>query len=640
MSDRLFPFLLALTLLDLAFVHATGVVASTGLLPMWLLAAGATWLRRLQRFRAYRLAWNGGVVLVFAALVQHATTSGLLHMLEDGLVLAALCQVHLLNNVGERQRPDLVFFNSFLIAFVTSFFAPDLTWSALFVAHAFVLVPSLQAYQSTRRGGADARLLLAVARDAVPRTLAVVALTALAFVAVPRDFRRPGWIGDTLALRQQFEAGLAERIRVDDEHAARLADTIVARITPATGEPADVPAHWRGIAFSGFDGSSWSPQDARVLGSRFATDLPWHRRADGSLQRALPAGPRTRVTVELSARDVDRLLVPLAGAVVVPPRGERVLIDPKSDGSMRVRSADGAAVTWRYTVDLANGPGRVAVTPHTRTHMVALPDTGVPPVVHDLVAHLRRSSTPGIGAVAIAGASCDWLQQNRRYELPGHPGFARNLGEFLLGSGAGHCEYFATALALLLRVQDVPCRLVGGYLAHEWDDAARAVLVRGRHAHAWVEVLDEDGAWHTFDATPAADVRGGLAARASWTGQLLAELERAWAAVTAFDGASRARWLASVAALPAEHPLPCGVVLVGLGGIVYLRRRRRRVEPSIAELRRALRGAGLALLPGETPRELVARAAAATLRPAVRARLEAAARRHETTRYATATPTR
>ena len=152
MTDRLFPFLLLLTLLDLAFVQATAVVPSVDLLPLWLLGAAAPWLRRLQRHLLYRMAWNGGVLLVFALLVRHATTTGLLHMLEDGLVLAVLCQVHLLNNVGEKQRPDLIFFNSFLIAFVTSFFAPDLWWSLLFVLHALALVPSLEVYGLVRAG--------------------------------------------------------------------------------------------------------------------------------------------------------------------------------------------------------------------------------------------------------------------------------------------------------------------------------------------------------------------------------------------------------------------------------------------------------------------------------------------------------
>jgi transglutaminase-like putative cysteine protease len=633
-NDRLFPLLLLLTLLDLAFVQATGIVGAAGLAPMWVLALAAMRLRRLQRSRVYRAAWNGGVVLVFALLVHHATTSGLLHMLEDGLLLAALCQVHLLNNVGERQRPDLIFFNSFLIAFVTSFFAPDLTWSVLFVAHAFALVPALQVHQATRSGSADPRLLRAARRDAVPRTLAIVALTALAFVAVPRDFKRPGWIGESLVLQPQLEAGLAERIRVDDERATALSDTVVARIVPATGESTDVPAHWRANTFATFDGSSWSPLDVRAAGSRFATDPPWRGDAEGQWRRDVPPGARSRFTVELAARDADRLPVPLAAAVVAPPRGERVLVDPKVDGSLRLQVAGGGGLgPCRYTVDAGSSAGRANVGPRARALLVALPDRGVPAGVRALAAQLRAADA---SALARAAASCDWLQQNRRYQLPGEPGFARNLGEFVLGSGAGHCEYFATALALLLRAQDVPCRVVGGYLAHEWDEAARAIVVRGRHAHAWVEVLDEDGAWHTFDATPAADVRSGQAPPTTWTGAFVAWLERGWAAVTSFDGAARTRWLRDLAALPRERPLAVGGVLAALIALAVVRRRRHRAEPTAAALRAALRAAQLSLRPGETPRELLSRAVAAGIRPAALGRLREAARVHEARRYAAA----
>ena len=225
MPDCLHPLLLLLTLLDLGFVQATDVVSVTGLLPLWLLAAASPWLRSLQRFLSYRIAWNVGVLLVFTLLVRHASTTGLLHMLEDGLLLAVLCQVHLLNNVGERQRPDLVFFNSFLIAFVTSFFAPDLWWSLLFVAHAIALVPALQVNVLARRGCEVTRpLMLAILRDSLPRTAAIGAATAFVFVLCPRDFRRPGWLGDALALGAQLEAGLGEQIRLGaDQHVAALA---------------------------------------------------------------------------------------------------------------------------------------------------------------------------------------------------------------------------------------------------------------------------------------------------------------------------------------------------------------------------------------------------------------------------------
>lgn len=632
MIDRLFVLLLSLTMLDLAFVHATDVVPAVELLPLWSLTAAAFWLRRLQRFRCYRWAWNVGVVLVFALLVHHATTSGLLHMLEDGLVLAVLCQVHLLNNVGERQRPDLVFFNSFLIAFVTSFFAPDVLWSALFVTHAFVLVPSLQMHSLARTtGNPHPALVRAVWRDCVGRTTAVVALAALAFVVLPRDFRREGWLGGALALGQQFETGLAERIRIDDEHKTRLPENIVARIVPASGQQDDVPAHWRATAFSTFDGTGWAPQDARVLGTRFATDPSWERRPDGSLQRALPPGARGRVTLQLLDVDSSRLLLPLGADLVVPGQGQRAQWNPRSDGTIRLLDA-GNTKRIDCAIAFAATSGTVPITARTRAHMTALPDD-VPDAVYDLATQLRGNSRQEGGSLAIANACSTWLQHNRRYQLPGQPGFARNLGEFLLGSGAGHCEYFATALALLLRVQDVPCRLVGGYLAQEWDAATRSIVLRGKHAHAWVEVLAEDGSWHTLDPTPAADGHADAAAGDGWWAALRAELEAWWAAVTGFDQNARRRWLAALAALPADHPFQLAGVAAAMLGLWLLRRRGRQALPSIVALHRSLRAAGLSLQPGETPRELLARAARAGLDPEVLARLGHAARQHEAQRY-------
>ncbi len=637
MIDRLFGFLLALTLLDLAFVHATDVVAGTDLLPLWGLAVGSLFLRRLQRHRLYRAAWNGGVLLVFTLLVHHATTSGLLHMLEDGLVLAVLCQVHLLNNVGERQRPDLIFFNSFLITFVTAFFAPDLAWSCLFVAHAFVLVPSLQMYALMRLNEADPKLLARVWRDAMPRTLAIGTVTALAFVAIPRDFRREGWLGDSLALHQQLEAGLAESIRIDDEQSTRLDDGIVARIAPASGRADDVPAHWRGTAFSTFDGSSWEPQFAGRLGSRFATDQPWDRQPDGSMLRSTGSGAQQRLRLRLLNLSSGRLPIPLFATRVQPSQPSLVMLNSRSDGGLQLLStSNGAANHLECSIDVQAKLGPVRITKNTRAHLTELPAHGVPEVVGALATQVRASLPTDAHALAIGVADCEWLQTNRRYQLPGEPGFARNLGEFMLGSGAGHCEYFATTLALLLRVQGVPCRVVGGYLAHEWDDTAREILVRGKHAHAWVELLAEDGCWHALDATPAADVRDVGAAADSWHAVALAQLQSWWTAITGFDRQRQAEWLASLATFPLEHPFATAATLALLLASVYLRRRRRQSLPSIVALHRALRLAKLSLQRGETPRELLARAAAAKLTPKVMSRLRTAATHHEACRYGAA----
>lgn len=635
MSDRLHPLLLLLTLLDLGFVHATGAVSSTMLLPLWLFAIVSPRLRRLQRFATYRAGWNLGVLVVFALLVHHATTTGLLHMLEDGLVLAVLCQVHLLNNIGDKQRPDLTFFNSFLIAFVTSFFAPDVWWSLLFAGHTLVFVPALQVYVLTARGKPlDAATTRAVLRDSAPRTIAIAALTGAVFVLWPRDFERAGWLKDHLAFGQQLQAGMTERIDLDNETSAHLGEEIALRIEAPDNLLGAVPTHWRAIAFSEFDGSTWYPQEAGRLGSRFASDSPWERHRDGAWRRPSRGEVHTVLTVKQYDKVSERLATPLAAVQMTPKGFAGAILDPKSFAGFSVVQVDGApSGPLTYTVGLAQPKAAPRILARTRRHFTTLPSDGMPKLARDLGAKLREQ-VPDADELTFARHATSWLQENRRYELPGGPGFARNLGEFLLGSAPGHCEYFATALALLLRSQDVPCRLVGGYLVHERTDEGDAMIARSRDAHAWVEVLAPDGSWHTFDATPPADLRRHLDDDGGFWSETTRWLESVWAEVTGFDDQARARWLDAALTLPIRRPWTCGLVALAIGGAWWLRRRRRGSRPeTIVAFERALCGARLELRPGETPRELLARATTAQLDPNKLEAIRAAALAHERARY-------
>ncbi|MDH4016952.1 MAG: transglutaminase-like domain-containing protein, partial [Actinomycetota bacterium] len=78
----------------------------------------------------------------------------------------------------------------------------------------------------------------------------------------------------------------------------------------------------------------------------------------------------------------------------------------------------------------------------------------------------------------------------------------------------GHCEYFASALTLMLRVDGVPARLVSGYRIAEWNAFGGWAVVRERHAHAWVEAHLPGAGWTTLDGTPIAATTAldGLAA--------------------------------------------------------------------------------------------------------------------------------
>lgn len=76
------------------------------------------------------------------------------------------------------------------------------------------------------------------------------------------------------------------------------------------------------------------------------------------------------------------------------------------------------------------------------------------------------------------------------------------ISRFLTEGRTGHCEYFATAAALLLRNVGIPARYTVGYAVVEQHPNRREFLIRGTHGHAWVRVWDGKQ-WVDFDPTPA-----------------------------------------------------------------------------------------------------------------------------------------
>ena len=92
--------------------------------------------------------------------------------------------------------------------------------------------------------------------------------------------------------------------------------------------------------------------------------------------------------------------------------------------------------------------------------------------------------------------------------------------DFLFNRHEGHCEYFASALVLMLRSVGIPARLISGYKGGNYDEATRTLNVQQRHAHAWCEAWIENRAWVTVDATPvderSASVEAVSANRSVW----------------------------------------------------------------------------------------------------------------------------
>lgn len=87
---------------------------------------------------------------------------------------------------------------------------------------------------------------------------------------------------------------------------------------------------------------------------------------------------------------------------------------------------------------------------------------------------------------------------------------------FLLEQPSAHCEYFASGATVLLRMADVPCRYVVGFVISEKNQFSGEWIARNKDAHAWAEAYDETRGWVTVEATPDAGIPDD-SATSSWT---------------------------------------------------------------------------------------------------------------------------
>jgi hypothetical protein len=169
---------------------------------------------------------------------------------------------------------------------------------------------------------------------------------------------------------------------------------------------------------------------------------------------------------------------------------------------------------------------------------VSMPTSELPPEALARYLHVPESLTPRVRALAesIAGratgpnekirAVVDWLRRTHGYttNLRRDERIADPIEDFLLAEKAGHCEYFASSAAILLRLAGVPTRYVNGFLGGEWNELRKVITVRENRAHSWIEAYVSGEGWVRVDATPAV----GRSSRMGTLSQLLDSAELFW----------------------------------------------------------------------------------------------------------------
>jgi transglutaminase-like putative cysteine protease len=462
------------------------------------------------------------------------------HVLSVFGSLLIFVQVHRLLT-RRRTRDDLyccfIAFGQLLLASVLTV---DALFFVLFMAFVFFVIQGLllsrmalsaEAAWEAERGplsGGSAPVRAYAALDGLVTLRLVAATTALALViqlgTLVLFFVLPRAQAAMLSglVSPLHVSGFSDRVRLGSVGAMQLSRDPVMRVKAWDGAGAPLPdvdrLYWHGLALDRFDGRGWELSDSRrtsltTRGGRRAnpppTGSPWSVRAEVTLE---PLDSSVLFYVARAAGiygDFSQLeAVETDGFYVPGPSSRRtyaIYADPAPPPVEALRAQDPREAPSEFL-------GRYTQLP-----------SGLSPRISELAARWSAGAATPLDQALL-------LQQKLAtftYSLDQAPSaFDDPLLAFLEDVQEGHCEYFASGLAVMLRTLGVPSRVVNGFAGAEWNPVGEYWVVRQLHAHSWVEVWFPEDGWVLFDPTPSRT--GGVQQSARLT--LLARL-RAWSDV-------------------------------------------------------------------------------------------------------------
>jgi transglutaminase-like putative cysteine protease len=489
----------------LAALWLGDLLGTPGLVLVGLLVVGSCWQEALRAWLG-RVPGLGALVVTLALGGAAVEIAWLAPTMLDGfthlLVVLLLYRLYTRRNLQDVR--DVAFVAFFMLVAVSA-----LTFSVAFlglflvflVVGTWLLMARHVLAETSRVPSAPpaATLRRDLVRLAAVAAAATLAVTALLFFVIPR-------VGHaTLPLRAtlgRMVSGFAERVELGAFGEIETDSTVVMRVRlpdwpAAAPSPATLPdLRWRGVAFERFDGRTWVAGQPRRAVLRRQTPGPV------ALDR-YRGGP-------LLAQEV--FLEPLGSeAIFGAPRLVRLdsrahVVTVDDLGNVGIPSA---AARLHYTVEsepeprgagLARGPRVGPLDPAARRRY-----TQLPPIAPRVAALARQVAAGSAGPWEAARRLTAHLEREYAYTRALERRTTLDpVEEFLFVSRKGNCEYFAAALAVLLRSLDVPARVVNGFQRGEWNPYGQYFMVRLSDAHSWVEVFVDGAGWLTLDPSPRA----------------------------------------------------------------------------------------------------------------------------------------
>lgn len=325
--------------------------------------------------------------------------------------------------------------------------------------------------------------------------------------------------------------GFSDRVELGQVASIKKSPRVVMRVRLNRKPPRYL--RWRGVALEHYDGRAWSlfsdpPRPDRREGIGQGRNSTEGAEADAQFTRNYVLD-RDRMEAPSNGRRIERI----EQIIVLEPLSTDTLF--AAPVAFRLRGPIGTIFKdkWTGALSALSSKGRTTyivssdVTVPTEMELRAAAPAYPPDVVKYLqqpkldprisgLAHdiTRNAPTPYDKARAIE----NFLKTEFHYTLDLKAAEADPLADFLFQTREGHCEYFATAMAMMLRTIGIPSRIVNGFQMGEYNELNDMYTVRESDAHSWVEAyFPRTESWVEFDPTPSAGIndysQGGLLAR-------------------------------------------------------------------------------------------------------------------------------
>lgn len=401
---------------------------------------------------------------------------------------------------------------------------PQLAFGVLLFLYAIVGVWSVVLFQLCRpEWSAEIHALrtpaptLGLAAAFCRLLVAVAPITLLVFWLSPRASAvKFASIQSPVARESRLRTGFSGTVKLDEESGVQESADVVFtfKCTDRNGNPVIPSAYllWRGVVSTFYMKSSWEPTKSIYLQSGRARRFP----------PAPPRDYRVMYDVTLLNPESEVLFGPESLVWAGCDRDVGVVLQ-QPEKKLRLRSG---AVTLHEQVD---EPIRYQAAVGSdddpdfldRSYRLVTQKNPELPIVEETAQQLTSDLSPDDvkGKIdRIMAYLNDGSQFSYTLDLDREDRNLDPVEDFLVNTKSGHCEYFASALALMLRSVGVSSRVITGFKGWDYNEEVGRYEVRQLHAHAWVEAyLPDEQRWQTLDPSPSEGREAAVAqARSAW----------------------------------------------------------------------------------------------------------------------------